>query len=75
MKRWVWLAVLVGITVIARAQCAMCKAAAEANVADPSTHVAEGINHGVLYLLVIPYLLVSLGGVVWYFKFRPKEQK
>ncbi len=73
MKRIWAMAVMVGISIQGWAQCAMCKAAAEANVADPTTHVAEGINNGVLYLLVIPYLLVGIGGAVWYFKFRNRE--
>lgn len=43
------------------AQCAMCRAVLENN-ADNS--VAEGINDGIVYLMIFPYLL--MGGLGYY---------
>lgn len=46
------------------AQCAMCKAVVESG---GDTSQAEGLNTGILYLMVFPYLLV---GVLLYFIFK-----
>ncbi|OAD46638.1 hypothetical protein [Polaribacter atrinae] len=37
-------------------QCAMCKAVVE----NGDSSMAEGINNGITYLMVFPYLLVGL---------------
>ena len=42
------------------AQCAMCKAVVESGNASE----AEGLNSGILYLMVFPYILV---GTLFYF--------
>lgn len=41
------------------AQCPMCKAAVETSLAQGDT-TAIGINKGILYLLLAPYVLYSL---------------
>jgi len=51
------------------AQCPMCRAAAEQNLASGG-EAARGLNNGILYLLVTPYLIVSLLGVIWYYRYR-----
>lgn len=55
----------------ATAQCAMCKASAEANLknggGDP-----RGLNAGILYMLALPYLLVGAIGY-WWWRNRKKE--
>jgi len=38
------------------AQCAMCRAVLESEVGQST---AKGINNGILYLMVIPYLLIG----------------
>lgn len=38
------------------AQCAMCKAVVE----NGDSSMAEGINNGITYLMVFPYLLVGI---------------
>jgi len=55
------------------AQCPMCRAAAEQNLASGG-EAARGLNHGILYLLITPYLIVGIIGVIWYFQYR-KSQK
>ena len=39
-------------------QCAMCKATAE----NGSKEAVEGLNQGILYLMILPYILI--GGIV-----------
>ncbi len=40
------------------AQCAMCKAVAETSTESGSS-VATGLNGGILYLMVFPYLILA----------------
>jgi hypothetical protein len=53
------------------AQCAMCTVSAEQSVKNGNTQ-GVGLNTGIIYLLVIPYLLISGIGVLWYLKYRKK---
>ncbi len=48
------------------AQCAMCRGVVESTVSGGRSIVASNLNFGILYLLVIPYLLVSGIGFLWY---------
>ena len=56
---------LVG-TVTSFAQCAMCRATLENNFSNGKPGIAAGINVGILYLLVMPYLAVLILGYLWY---------
>lgn len=51
------------------AQCPMCKAAAEANLKEGGKH-ALGLNSGILYLLVVPYLIIATIGIWWWRNYR-----
>jgi len=53
-------------------QCAMCRAVLESN-ADNS--VAEGINDGIVFLMVLPYLLMGGLGYFIYRYFRTQNSK
>jgi hypothetical protein len=53
------------------AQCAMCTISAEQSVKNGNTQ-GKGLNSGVIYLLMIPYLMISGIGVLWYVKYRKK---
>lgn len=65
------LVLLVFSTENMEAQCAMCRAVLENN-ADNS--VAEGINDGIVYLMIFPYLL--MGGLGYYiYKTHQKKKK
>ena len=61
---------LIGIS--ANAQCAMCRAAlaGESNIKK-----AEAVNDGIVYLMVIPYLLVAVIGVLIYRMYQSKKKK
>ncbi|MFT5231954.1 MAG: hypothetical protein ACI97R_002031 [Candidatus Azotimanducaceae bacterium] len=51
---------LVLFSLPAEAQCAMCRAVLESDV---DGGMAKGVNNGIVYLMIFPYLLV--GGVVF----------
>lgn len=51
--------VLNAITFNLFSQCAMCKAAAESDLENNPNSVAKGINDGILFLMVIPYILMA----------------
>jgi type III secretory pathway component EscU len=50
------------------AQCAMCKAAQNSAGISP-----RGLNTGILYLMIIPYIAFSVLGYFWY-KASKKQQ-
>lgn len=54
---------------IAEAQCAMCRAVLES---EDSQAAAKGINDGILYLMIFPYVLI--GGIA-YFIYRALRSK
>jgi len=56
----------------ANAQCAMCRAAL---AGDSNTKKAEAVNNGIVYLMVIPYLLVVVIGVLVYRMYKSKAKK
>ena len=51
------LAVLVFVASEAEAQCVMCKAVAEDSADDGG--LGAGLNRGILYLMAVPYILLS----------------
>ena len=55
------------------AQCPMCRAAAETNLAQGGTE-GKGLNKGILYMLSLPYLLVATIGYFWW-KNKKEESK
>lgn len=50
----------------ATAQCAMCRATIENNVSNGEIGIGAGLNFGILYLFVTPYLLIGVVGYLWY---------
>jgi len=55
-----------------QAQCPMCKMAAESNLKDGGT-AGRGLNKGILYMFLTPYLVIGTIGFVWW-RNRPKEE-
>lgn len=49
----------------ASAQCALCKESAETSLQEGKKDAA-GLNTGIIYLLLVPYLLVGGIGYFWY---------
>ena len=57
------------ITVVSNytsAQCAMCKAAVESNL-DSGGLKGAGLNDGILYLMSIPYILMLIFAIAFYY--------
>ena len=48
------------------AQCAMCKGAVETNMSTGRNVIGNGINAGIAYLFVFPYLIVGVIAYLWY---------
>lgn len=55
------------VTISTQAQCAMCRAVLES---EEGQSAAEGINNGIVYLMVIPYVLVGGVGFLIYKKLK-----
>ena len=66
MKRILTIAFIL-VVQITNAQCAMCRAVVESGNASE----AEGLNSGILYLMVFPYILM---GVLLYFVIKYKRK-
>ncbi|MBK7914341.1 MAG: hypothetical protein IPJ80_12700 [Saprospiraceae bacterium] len=45
-------------------QCPMCKMAAESNMKSGGS-VGKGLNTGILYLLAMPYIIVTVLAYLW----------
>lgn len=58
-------------TFSAESQCAMCRAVLES---DESGQAAKGINNGIVYLMIFPYLLIAGVGYTIY-RSRKKEKE
>jgi len=55
-----------------KAQCSQCAAQVATNSKNGGS-AANGLNKGIYFLLVAPYLAVGIVGFVWYKKFRRKN--
>ena len=64
--------VLMTFTIKLNAQCAMCKAAVEANLKDGGS-AGAGLNEGILYLMAMPYVAILLFGIFFYFQNKSKQ--
>lgn len=53
-------------------QCAMCKAAVEANL-DAGDDIGSGLNSGILYLMSMPYIAVFSFALFYYLQKRKKQ--
>ena len=51
-------------------QCAMCKAVVENGDSD----MATGINSGIIYLMVFPYLFLTIAAYFLFRKFRKNKK-
>jgi hypothetical protein len=71
MNKWVakfliLFVVILGFTLEASAQCAMCRTTLENNVSNGDIGIAAGINFGILYLFAAPYTVIALIAFFWY---------
>lgn len=56
------------------AQCSLCKSSAESSLKEGDKQ-AKGLNAGIMYLLVMPYLLVGGIGYYWYANQKKQRQQ
>jgi hypothetical protein len=56
LKKIITAIALVCFSPIAKAQCAMCRAVLES---EAGQQTAKGVNDGIVYLMIIPYVLVA----------------
>ncbi|GAA4273967.1 hypothetical protein U6A24_01495 [Aquimarina gracilis] len=64
-----WISILLLFaTLDVEAQCAMCRAVLES---EEGQKTAKGINNGIIYLMIIPYILI---GTVGYFIYKNKKK-
>ncbi len=69
MKKSVILLVIFLCSAFAKAQCAMCRAVIESG---GDMKAAQGLNNGITYLMIFPYILV--GGII-YLVYRSTTKK
>jgi len=56
------------VSVALTAQCAMCKATAESATENVDKGIGEGLNAGIVYLMLIPYVLLATIALVFFRK-------
>ena len=66
------LALLMMVQAFSYGQCAMCKAVVESDYQQGGT-AAQGVNDGIIYLMIAPYIL--LGGVGYFIYRHYKKTK
>ncbi|RZK28232.1 MAG: hypothetical protein EOO63_11725 [Hymenobacter sp.] len=59
----------------AQAQCVMCKAQVEAAKAENDDYDVAGLNKGIVYMMIVPYILMGTIGYFWYRRTHPKRAK
>lgn len=56
------------LSAAAYAQCAMCKATAESATENVDKGIGEGLNAGIVYLMLVPYVLLATIALVFFRK-------
>lgn len=64
---------IVATTDVASAQCVMCKAVGEQS--SKLDGLGRGLNAGILFLMAIPYLLMSLGAIIVWRRFNKQGEQ
>lgn len=57
------------------AQCAMCKTTIVNNVSNGELALADGLNFGIMYLFVTPYLSIGVVAAIWFYKYKQDGKK
>ena len=72
-KKIILLLFSVMVSIQSFSQCAMCKAAVEADLKSGGTKGA-GLNEGILYLMAMPYLAMLSFGIFYTLQKRKRNQ-
>ena len=67
--RYIMISSLLFASELVSAQCSMCRAVLESGA---DAKMAEQLNDGIVYLMIMPYLLVGTIGFIVYHKFYNK---
>lgn len=70
LKLGLFILVIVMCSLEVDAQCAMCRAVLET---EEGGQAAKGINNGILYLMIFPYLLI--GGIAYFISRGRRKEK
>lgn len=65
--------VLSALPLQVQAQCTMCKTQVESSRQEKDGYDTTGLNKGILYLMVIPYVLIGTVGFFWYRNSKKKK--
>ena len=49
-----------------QAQCTMCKTNVESARTEKDSYDTSGLNKGILYMMIAPYVLIGTVGFFWY---------
>lgn len=60
---------------ITSAQCAMCRTQIVNNVSHGETSFAAGLNFGIIYLFVTPYIVVGIVAYLWFRNAKVNEKE
>jgi len=60
------MAIVLLLSNVSLAQCAMCRATVGSNLSEGRGVIGTGLNFGILYLLLTPYVLVAGLALVWF---------
>ncbi len=69
LKRFIFLITLVAAVTISEtafSQCSVCRAGAESNLSSKENSRGAGLNHAILYLMSVPYVMAGIGGFIWW---------
>jgi hypothetical protein len=75
LRAFILMTIVIAASVDAVAQCAMCRSTLENNFSNGNPGVGAGINTGILYLLVLPYLAIMVLGYFWFKSSRNAQQE
>ena len=64
---------IVSTSEVATAQCVMCKAVGEQGA--KLDGLGKGLNAGILFLMAIPYILLSFGALIIWRRFNKQGEK
>ena len=63
------------IPLVNYAQCAMCRTQVVNNESHGETSLAAGLNFGIIYLFVTPYIAIGIVAYFWFKKSKVNERK
>lgn len=70
LKKWFSVIMLATVLTVSQApevhaQCPMCKMSAESNLKNGGS-AGKGLNNGILYMLLMPYVVFGVIGYMWW---------